>query len=71
MGDQRSGLREPWCALSAAASCGRRGVRSWVCDPDGVISYQSANVVEGLIKKIVMGEAPYARDACGRCVEGY
>jgi hypothetical protein len=53
------------------ASCGRRGVRSWVCDPDGVISYQSANVIEGLIKKIVMGEAPYARDACGAGVEGY
>jgi hypothetical protein len=53
------------------ASCGRRGVRSWVCDPDGVISYQSANVVEGLIKKIVMGEAPFAMDRCGAGLEGY
>lgn len=31
-------------------ACGRRGVRSWVCDPDGVLPYDDANEVEGYIK---------------------
>ncbi|KXZ41529.1 hypothetical protein GPECTOR_413g260 [Gonium pectorale] len=47
-------------------TCGRRGVTSWVCDPDGVISYESANVVEGLIKKIHAGLPPFSLGPCGR-----
>lgn len=51
--------------------CGRRGVASWVCDPDGIMPYQSANVVEGVIKKIAEGADPYIQDACGAEFEGY
>lgn len=29
--------------------CGRRGVASWICDPDGVLSYEEANRLEGII----------------------
>lgn len=47
-------------------ACGRAGVaRSSVCDPDGVLSKESADVVEGLINKIAEGEAPYVRVPCG------
>ncbi|GIL83335.1 hypothetical protein Vretimale_11310 [Volvox reticuliferus] len=53
-------------------SCGRRGVSSWVCDPDGVLTYESANVVEGVIKKIYAGEPPYALGPCGNLgLKGY
>lgn len=45
--------------------CGRKGVSSWVCDPDGILTYESANVVEGVIKKIFEGETPYVRTYCG------
>ena len=49
------------------ASCGRpKGMaRSWVCDPDGILSVESANVVEGVIKKILAGEKPYVKAPCG------
>ncbi|GIL52991.1 hypothetical protein Vafri_8709 [Volvox africanus] len=53
-------------------SCGRRGVSSWVCDPDGILTYESANVVEGIIKKIYAGEPPYALGPCGNLgLKGY
>ena len=32
--------------------CGRRGVRSSICDPDLVLSYESANVVEDALNAI-------------------
>jgi Modulator of levamisole receptor-1 len=52
--------------------CGRNGVRSWVCDPDGVVSYAEANIVEGLVKEIEAGQHPYVRHTCGTAgLEGY
>ncbi|KAG2431742.1 hypothetical protein HXX76_009238 [Chlamydomonas incerta] len=45
--------------------CGRKGVSSWVCDPDAILTYESANVVEGVIKKIFEGETPYVKTYCG------
>lgn len=58
--------------LKDVKSCGRRGVTSWVCDPDGIIAYDSANVVEGILKKIYNGEPPYALGPCGSYgMQGY
>jgi hypothetical protein len=45
-------------------ACGRRGVRSWVCDPDGLLSYNSANVVEGTLKEIAAAEDPFVSAGC-------
>lgn len=45
--------------------CNRRGVKSWVCDPDGVISYTTANVIESLVQDISTGTSPYALAPCG------
>ncbi|KAL6754945.1 hypothetical protein V8C86DRAFT_2688347 [Haematococcus lacustris] len=44
--------------------CGR-GKPSWICDPDHVLSTNGANVVEGVIKLIASGEAPYVQQPCG------
>jgi uncharacterized membrane protein YgcG len=44
--------------------CGRRNVASRICDPDGVISYESANVVEATIKDIQTPVEPYVQDGC-------
>ena len=33
-------------------SCGRRGKVSWICDPDKVLSYETANKVEELLDSI-------------------
>ena len=30
-------------------SCGHRGVQSWICDPDGIISYEKVNQFEEII----------------------
>lgn len=36
-----------------ASVCGRPGVEmSWLCDPDGVLSVDSRNVVEGIIQQV-------------------
>ena len=47
--------------------CGRSHVpRSWVCDPDGMLSKRSGDVIEGVLKGIASGEAPYSQaGACG------
>lgn len=45
--------------------CGRRGVRSMICDPDGIMSYEDANVAEAVINKIGNGEKPFIRAPCG------
>lgn len=45
--------------------CGRKGKKSNICDPDGVLSYSGANRVEGLIKDIWNGVHPYALAPCG------
>lgn len=53
-------------------ACGRRGVPSRVCDPDGVLTLEGANMVEGAIQKIETGEEPYARMRCGELgLRGY
>jgi hypothetical protein len=52
--------------------CGRRGVKSFICDPDGVLSYADANAVEGLISKIAYGEPPFLKAPCGELgLRGY
>ena len=52
--------------------CGRRGVKSFICDPDGVLSYDDANAVEGLISKIAYGEPPFLKAPCGELgLRGY
>lgn len=55
--------------------CGRRGLQSWICDPDGVLSYRSANVVEGTLKEIAAAEDPFSSSGCKRispaAVKGY
>ncbi|EDO30764.1 predicted protein, partial [Nematostella vectensis] len=32
--------------------CGRRGVSSWICDPDEVLSYADANTLEEMLRNI-------------------
>lgn len=55
--------------------CGRKGVRSWICDPDGVLSYNSANVVEGTLREIAAASDPFSSSGCSRlspdAVKGY
>lgn len=49
--------------------CGRSHVqRSWVCDPDGLLSKHSGDVIEGILKSIAAAEHPYAhaRECGGR-----
>lgn len=45
--------------------CNRRGVKSWVCDPDGVISYTTANIIEAIVQDISTGTSPYILAPCG------
>eukprot|EP00201_Polytomella_parva_P007637 CAMPEP_0175065058 /NCGR_PEP_ID=MMETSP0052_2-20121109/15694_1 /TAXON_ID=51329 ORGANISM="Polytomella parva, Strain SAG 63-3" /NCGR_SAMPLE_ID=MMETSP0052_2 /ASSEMBLY_ACC=CAM_ASM_000194 /LENGTH=557 /DNA_ID=CAMNT_0016331511 /DNA_START=200 /DNA_END=1870 /DNA_ORIENTATION=+ len=45
--------------------CGRGGLKSWVCDPDGVLTKAGADVAEGIIKEIFAGLDPYALVDCG------
>ncbi len=58
------------------ARCGRRQVaRSWICDPDGILTKKSADVIEGVLKDIASANEPYAHAKnCGgghRLNEGY
>ena len=58
------------------ARCGRPGVaKSWVCDPDHILSQRSRNVVEGILQNIAGARDPYAQASdCGsgrRLNEGY
>ena len=41
--------------MTDVLACGRRGVSSRICDPDQVIPYESANVVESYLKDIADG----------------
>jgi hypothetical protein len=36
-----------------------------ICDPDGIMSYEDANVAEAVINKIGNGEKPFIRAPCG------
>eukprot|EP00884_Botryococcus_braunii_P012507 jgi/Botrbrau1/21257/Bobra.39_2s0049.2 len=55
--------------------CGRKGVRSWICDPDGVLSYNSANIVEGTLREIAAAAEPFSSSGCSSispdAVKGY
>lgn len=58
------------------ARCGRPGVaKSWVCDPDRILSSRSRDVVEGILKDIAGARDPFAQASdCGsgrRLNEGY
>lgn len=45
--------------------CNRHGVTSWMCDPDNVVAYNTANVVEAILQDIQAGKSPYALAPCG------
>lgn len=52
--------------------CGRDGRKSSVCDPDAVLSEQTANRLEGLIGDIEDGQSPYRQAPCGsQGMKGY
>ena len=52
--------------------CGRRGAKSFICDPDGVLSYDEANAVEKVISKIADGQPPFVKAPCGELrLRGY
>jgi hypothetical protein len=50
--------------------CGRAGVPSRICDPDSVLSAESANVVEGIIRSIEAPKLPFAPSPCAGATEG-
>ena len=50
--------------------CGRAGVPSRICDPDSVLSTESANVVEGIIQSIEAPKLPFAPSHCSGASEG-
>ena len=52
--------------------CGRGGKKSNICDPDGVLSTEAQNRVEGTLLEIYEGADPYVRAQCGdKGLEGY
>lgn len=61
----------PWEAIdfpnpySESQACGRGDVKSWICDPDGILSVREANVVEGMLKDIALARDPYPKSECG------
>lgn len=44
--------------------CGREGIPSRICDPDNLLSRDSANVVEGIIQDIESAKQPYHKSPC-------
>ncbi|CAH1783877.1 unnamed protein product [Owenia fusiformis] len=46
--------------------CGRRGKKSWVCDPNGVVSYEQADKLDTIINDI----RSRAGCVCGSCPPG-
>eukprot|EP01023_Acetabularia_acetabulum_P021853 TRINITY_DN2157_c0_g4_i2.p1 TRINITY_DN2157_c0_g4~~TRINITY_DN2157_c0_g4_i2.p1 ORF type:complete len:475 (+),score=58.38 TRINITY_DN2157_c0_g4_i2:25-1449(+) len=40
--------------------CGRNVKQSWICDPEGVLDKQGADLLEGLVKEIYVGQDQYA-----------
>eukprot|EP00951_Prasinocladus_malaysianus_P045543 scaffold607966_cov55-Prasinocladus_malaysianus.AAC.1 len=54
-------LPNPWTNHEAC----NRPHPSWVCDPDGLMSEQDQNLVEGITKAIAQGDEPYALLPCG------
>ena len=67
---------EPWTIDSfpnpstSPAECGRKGVsRSFICDPDGLLSPSSKDIIEGIINMIGEHAIPYAKSPCSE--EGF
>ncbi|CAG9463992.1 unnamed protein product [Pedinophyceae sp. YPF-701] len=44
--------------------CGREGVKSWICDPDRLISVVTADRVDEELDAIRLGIKPYIKDPC-------
>lgn len=42
-----------------------RGVRSSICDPEGILTNEQQNMVDGLINEIASGAAPFKTAECG------
>ena len=55
---------------SDVSRCGRAGLPSRICDPDSVLTSESANVVEGMIKSIEAAKLPFAPSPCPAAAEG-
>lgn len=55
---------------SDVSRCGRAGLPSRICDPDSVLTLESANVVEGIIKSIEAAKLPFAPSPCPAAAEG-
>lgn len=51
--------------------CGRGGVASNICDPDLVLGNAAKDYIEGVLKAIWKGEAPYTTGDCAGNQEGY
>jgi hypothetical protein len=45
--------------------CGRDGRKSSICDPENILSRESANMVDGLINEIAEGTPPFRSAQCG------
>lgn len=54
-----------------AGVCGRPGVKSSVCDPDGFLGERERNELDGLINMIAEGTGGYEVAQCGDHVTGY
>ena len=50
--------------------CGRGGKKSWICDPDRILSESSQNVVEGTVRDIAVAKSPYGPSDCPDLPEG-
>ncbi|GIL90114.1 hypothetical protein Vretimale_13930 [Volvox reticuliferus] len=45
--------------------CGRKNVTSLVCDPEGIIPFESANAVDAILSRVAVGGKPFAQAPCG------
>ncbi|GLI68432.1 hypothetical protein VaNZ11_012846 [Volvox africanus] len=52
--------------------CGRRNLTSLVCDPDEIITFESANAIDVILSKVAVGGKPFAQAPCGTSrLEGF
>ncbi|GFR47860.1 hypothetical protein Agub_g9669, partial [Astrephomene gubernaculifera] len=53
-------------------ACQRQNQTGWVCDPDKVLSFESANAVDALLRRVATGAKPFTQAACGSSgLEGF
>mmetsp|Transcript_576 Transcript_576/g.1835 ORF Transcript_576/g.1835 Transcript_576/m.1835 type:complete len:201 (-) Transcript_576:434-1036(-) len=52
-------------------ACGRQGVTSRICDPDSILTYDAANVVESYLKEIAEGVEPFKPGDCAGEAKGF